>query len=113
MVKQLRSPTGSPSGLMSSVQWDSLSQRVRGSLQAAALAISWQHQASCEIIRGLQGTLTFRMVPPGVDGQKNANAMDPDDFQRYCIEGAMAILGSMLLGMVFFCAIYMWRRRRR
>ncbi|XP_054667252.1 uncharacterized protein LOC129200020 [Grus americana] len=59
------------------------------------------------------GIHEFLRTNTGVDGQKNANAMDPDDFQRYCIEGAMAILGSMLLGMVFFCAICMWRRRRR
>lgn len=36
--KELRSPTCCPSGLLSSVQRDSLSQRVSESLQAAALA---------------------------------------------------------------------------
>ena len=75
--------------------------------------ISWQHRASCEITGGVQDTLMYRMVPPGVDGKRNANAMDPNDFQKYCIEGAAAILGSMLLGMVLCCGIYVWRKRRQ
>ncbi|KAM9265253.1 uncharacterized protein RDI95_012805 isoform 1-T2 [Morus bassanus] len=50
---------------------------------------------------------------PGMDGRRNANATDPKDFQKYCVEGAVAILGSVLLGMVWWCAICLWRKRKR
>ena len=45
-----------------------------------------------------------------MDGKRRANAADPTDFRKYCMEGAAAILGSMLLGMVFFCVIHVWRK---
>ncbi|KAM6140415.1 LOW QUALITY PROTEIN: inositol 1,4,5-trisphosphate receptor-interacting protein-like 1 [Pterocles gutturalis] len=50
---------------------------------------------------------------PGVDGKTNSNAVESRHFQRYCIEGAAAVLGSMLLGMAFCCAIHVWRKRRQ
>ncbi|KAM9266887.1 uncharacterized protein FYN16_006096 [Cariama cristata] len=50
---------------------------------------------------------------PGVDGRRSANAVGPQDFRKYCTEGVMAILGSMLLGMVFCFAIYQWRKRQK
>ncbi|XP_064330179.1 uncharacterized protein LOC135317684 [Phalacrocorax carbo] len=50
---------------------------------------------------------------PGVDGTRNRNAMDPKAFQKYCIEGSVAVVGSILLGMVFCCVIRLWRKRRR
>ncbi|XP_074669063.1 uncharacterized protein LOC141918445 [Strix aluco] len=50
------------------------------------------------------------MGVPGMDGKRRANAADPTDFRKYCMEGAAAILGSMLLGMVFFCVIHVWRK---
>ncbi|XP_054697873.1 uncharacterized protein LOC129212992 isoform X6 [Grus americana] len=59
------------------------------------------------------GIYEFFRTNTGVDGKRNANAMDPDDFQKYCIEGAAAILGSMLLGMLLCCGIYVWRKRRQ
>ncbi|XP_074419702.1 uncharacterized protein LOC141733350 isoform X2 [Larus michahellis] len=49
---------------------------------------------------------------PGVDGKRNTNAIDPQDFQKYWIEGAVAILGSVLFGMGLCCAIYLWRERK-
>ncbi|XP_074419703.1 uncharacterized protein LOC141733351 [Larus michahellis] len=49
----------------------------------------------------------------GVDGKRNTNVADPKDFQKYCIEGAMAILGSMLFGMGLCCAICLWRVRKK
>ena len=75
--------------------------------------ISWQCPTSCEITSSVWDTLTCRIVPPGVDGKRKSNAEDPKDFQKYCIEGAVAVLGSVLLGMVFCCAICVWRKRRR
>ncbi|XP_054688193.1 uncharacterized protein LOC129208844 isoform X1 [Grus americana] len=59
------------------------------------------------------GIYEFFRTNTGVDGKRNANAMDPNDFQKYCIEGAAAILGSMLLGMLLCCGIYVWRKRRQ
>ena len=70
----------------------------------------WPCQTSCEITSSVQDTLTYRIVPPGMDGKRRANAADPTDFRKYCMEGAAAILGSMLLGMVFFCVIHVWRK---
>lgn len=57
--------------------------------------------------------LMCRIVPAGVDGRRNSDAADSKDFQKYCIEGAVAVLGSMLLGMVCCCAICLWRKRKR
>ncbi|XP_040977697.1 uncharacterized protein LOC121233092 [Aquila chrysaetos chrysaetos] len=50
---------------------------------------------------------------PGVDGKRNANAADAKDFQKYGIEGATVVLGSVLLGMVLCCVVRLWRKRRR
>ncbi|KAM6232276.1 uncharacterized protein M6G45_014916 [Spheniscus humboldti] len=75
--------------------------------------ISWQCQTSREISSSVQDTLTYRIVPPGVDGKRNTNATDPKDFQKYCIEGAVAVLGSMLLGMALCCVICLWRKRKQ
>ncbi|KAM6331290.1 uncharacterized protein FN964_014849 [Alca torda] len=49
----------------------------------------------------------------GADGRGNTNAADPKDFQKYCTEGAMAILGSMLFGMGLCFAICLWRERKK
>ncbi|KAM6389811.1 uncharacterized protein O9250_012947 [Rhynochetos jubatus] len=49
---------------------------------------------------------------PGVDGRRNTHAVNANMFQKYCIEGVVAILGSMLLGVVFYCAISLWRKRK-
>ncbi|KAM9603760.1 uncharacterized protein ACIBXB_002903 [Morphnus guianensis] len=49
----------------------------------------------------------------GVDGKRNTNAMDPQDFRYYCIEGAVAVLGSVLFGMILCCVIRLWRKRQR
>ena len=75
--------------------------------------ISWQCQTSCEITSSVQDTLMHRIVPPGVDDKRNTNAMDPQDFRYYCIEGAVAVLGSVLFGMILCCVIHLWRKRRR
>ena len=75
--------------------------------------ISWQRQASCEITRSTQDTVTCRTVPPGVDGKRSSSDTDPKDFQKFCKEGAVAVLGSILLGMFFCCLIHLWRKRRR
>ena len=75
--------------------------------------ISWQCQTSCGITSSAQDILTCRIVPPGADGKRNSNAADPEDSQKYCIEGAVAILGSVLLGMVFCCVIRLWRKRKQ
>ncbi|KAM9542435.1 uncharacterized protein ACIB01_011464 [Guaruba guarouba] len=50
---------------------------------------------------------------PGVDEKKNPNAADQNEFWKPCTEGITAVLGSMLLGMVFCCVIHLWRKRRR
>ncbi|XP_029862108.1 uncharacterized protein LOC115337830 isoform X2 [Aquila chrysaetos chrysaetos] len=49
----------------------------------------------------------------GVDGKRNTNAMAPQDFRYYCIEGAVAVLGSVLFGMILCCVIRLWRKRQR
>ncbi|XP_029862100.1 uncharacterized protein LOC115337827 isoform X2 [Aquila chrysaetos chrysaetos] len=49
----------------------------------------------------------------GVDDKRNTNAMDPQDFRYYCIEGAVAVLGSVLFGMILCCVICLWRKRQR
>ncbi|CAM9304938.1 unnamed protein product [Bubo scandiacus] len=61
-----------------------------------------------------QDTLKYRIVPPGVDGKRSANAADPKDDQKYCIEGVLAALSFVLLGMVL-CAVVtcLWRKRKR
>ncbi|XP_077047865.1 uncharacterized protein LOC143696181 [Agelaius phoeniceus] len=46
-------------------------------------------------------------------GRADTNAVDASSFQTYCIEGIVAILGSMLLGMVLCCVIHVWRKRRK
>ncbi|KAM6232294.1 uncharacterized protein M6G45_014932 [Spheniscus humboldti] len=59
------------------------------------------------------GIYEFFRKNPGVDGKRNTNATDPKDFQKYCIEGAVAVLGSMLLGMALCCVICLWRKRKQ
>ncbi|XP_052663116.1 uncharacterized protein LOC128150716 isoform X4 [Harpia harpyja] len=49
----------------------------------------------------------------GVDGKRNTNAMAPQDFRYYCIEGAVAVVGSVLFGMILCCVICLWRKRQR
>ena len=48
-----------------------------------------------------------------MDGKRNANAADAKDFQKYCTEGAVVVLGSVLLGMVLCCVVHLWRKGRR
>lgn len=84
-----------------------------GEASKGRMSISWQCQPSCEIASIKQHTLTCRIVPPGVDGKRNSNDVAPEDFQKHCIEGAVAVLGSMLLGMVLCCMISLWRKRKR
>ncbi|KAM9009086.1 uncharacterized protein PRD47_011329 [Ara ararauna] len=55
----------------------------------------------------------YRILPAGVDEKKNPNAADQNEFWKPCTEGITAVLGSMLLGMVFCCVIHLWRKRRR
>ncbi|XP_075622181.1 uncharacterized protein LOC142603772 isoform X2 [Balearica regulorum gibbericeps] len=85
-----------------------VSDEKKGAIQSTGVpALSNPGEAHHASIYGFFQTNT------GVDGKRNANAMDPDDFQKYCIEGAVAFLGSMLLGMVLCCGIYVWSKRRR
>ncbi|CAN8205740.1 unnamed protein product [Coccothraustes coccothraustes] len=51
--------------------------------------------------------------PNTVLGRADTNAVDANSFQTYCIEGIMAILGSIVLGMVLCCVIHVWRKRRK
>lgn len=51
--------------------------------------------------------------PNIVVGRADPNAVDADNFQKYCIEGIVAVLGSMLLGMVLCCVLHVWRKRRK
>lgn len=55
----------------------------------------------------------FLQKNPGGDGKRRTNATDANNFQKYCLEGAMAILGSILFGMVLCCAICLWRKRKK
>ncbi|XP_074878319.1 uncharacterized protein LOC142028250 isoform X2 [Buteo buteo] len=55
----------------------------------------------------------FSPKSAGVDDKRNTNAVDPQDFRYYCIEGAVAVLGSVLFGMILCCVICLWRKRRR
>ncbi|XP_017594292.1 PREDICTED: uncharacterized protein LOC108447782 [Corvus brachyrhynchos] len=48
-----------------------------------------------------------------VVGRADPNAVDADNFQKYCVEGIVAVLGSMLLGMVLCCVLHVWRKRRK
>ncbi|TRZ16004.1 hypothetical protein HGM15179_011078 [Zosterops borbonicus] len=51
--------------------------------------------------------------PNAVVGRADTNAVDANSFQKYCIEGIVAVLGSMLLGMVLCCVLHVWRKRRK
>ncbi|KAM4756466.1 uncharacterized protein ACIQIH_019232 [Cyanocitta cristata] len=51
--------------------------------------------------------------PNIVVGRADPNAVDADNFQKYCIEGIVAVLGSMLLGMVLCCVLHVWKKRRK
>lgn len=59
------------------------------------------------------GMYEFFQEDPGVGGKRNSNAADANDFQKYCIEGVVAVLGSMLFGMAACGAICLWRKRKR
>ncbi|XP_069728057.1 uncharacterized protein [Phaenicophaeus curvirostris] len=50
---------------------------------------------------------------PGEDGDKNSKTVALKGFWSYCSEGIAAVLGCMLLGMVFCCVCRLWRKRRR
>lgn len=51
--------------------------------------------------------------PNVVVGRADTSAVDANSFQKYCIEGIVAVLGSMLLGMVLCCVLHVWRKRRK
>lgn len=70
----------------------------------------------------LSGAVSRRSAEPGagdgeaepdtpVLGRADTDAVDTNSFQTYCIEGIVAILGSILLGMVLCCVIHVWRKR--
>ena len=69
--------------------------------------ISWHGQASCEILSSAQDMLRRRNVPPGVGGKRNSNAGEPDDLQKNYLENTVAVLGSVLFGMLLCCAIHL------
>lgn len=48
-----------------------------------------------------------------VVGRGDTEIVDANSFQKYCIEGIVAVLGSMLLGMVLCCVLHVWRKRRK
>ncbi|XP_064026994.1 uncharacterized protein LOC135190036 [Pogoniulus pusillus] len=48
----------------------------------------------------------------GEAGRRSTNPGDAQDFQKYCIEGVVAVLGSVLFGMLLCCALCVWKRRR-
>jgi len=75
--------------------------------------ISWHGQASCEIPSSAQVMLTRRIVPPAVGGKTNSNAEDPDELETYYLEGAVAVLGFVLFGILLCCVIYLYRKRKR
>ncbi|XP_032937218.1 uncharacterized protein LOC117007884 isoform X2 [Catharus ustulatus] len=54
-----------------------------------------------------------RANPDAVVGKADTGAVDANSFQKYCIEGIVAVLGSMLLGMVLCCVLHVWRKRRK
>lgn len=54
-----------------------------------------------------------RADPNAVLGRADTDAVDANSFQKYCIEGIVAVLGSMLLGMVLCCVFHVWRKRRK
>ena len=76
--------------------------------------ISCHGQASSEIPSSAQDTLmlTRRIVPPGVSGKRNSNAVNADGYWSYCIEGIAAVLGSVVFGMILCCGVCVWWRRR-
>ncbi|KAL2296198.1 hypothetical protein Nmel_018492 [Mimus melanotis] len=51
--------------------------------------------------------------PDAVLSRADTNAVDANSFQKYCIEGIVAVLGSVLLGMVLCCVLHVWRKRRK
>ncbi|XP_064256626.1 uncharacterized protein LOC135287195 [Passer domesticus] len=51
--------------------------------------------------------------PGAVLGRADTNAAEGSSFKTYCIEGILAILGSILLGMVLCCAFHFWRKRKK
>lgn len=51
--------------------------------------------------------------PGAVLGRADSNAVNANSFQKYCVEGIVAVLGSMLLGMVLCCVLHVWRKRRK
>ncbi|XP_014816629.1 PREDICTED: proline-rich receptor-like protein kinase PERK1 [Calidris pugnax] len=49
---------------------------------------------------------------PGLEDTRNLFSVDPKDFRRLCTEGAMAILGSVLFGMILCCGFCVWKQRK-
>lgn len=47
-----------------------------------------------------------------MDDKKNSDAADYNNFWNHYIEGAMAIVGSVLFGMLLYCVICLWRKRK-
>ncbi|XP_064493867.1 uncharacterized protein LOC135403612 isoform X2 [Pseudopipra pipra] len=58
-------------------------------------------------------TVDGRTDPNAVVGRADPNSVGADTFQTYCIEGIVAVLGSILLGMALYCIFHLWRKRRR
>ncbi|XP_039242321.1 uncharacterized protein LOC113995197 [Pipra filicauda] len=58
-------------------------------------------------------TVDGRTDPNAVVGRADPNSVGADTFQTYCIEGIVAVLGSILLGMALYCVFHLWRKRRR
>ncbi|XP_027525243.1 uncharacterized protein LOC113960084 isoform X1 [Corapipo altera] len=58
-------------------------------------------------------TVDGRTDPNAVVGRADPNSVGADTFQTYCIEGIVAVLGSILLGMALYCVFHLWRKRRK
>lgn len=69
---------------------------------------SWQCQTSCEITSSAQDTAMSTIVLAGVDGENNANTAKPQNFRRYCIEGAVAVLVPFLVLVTVACCVLIW-----
>ncbi|XP_071435067.1 uncharacterized protein [Pithys albifrons albifrons] len=57
-------------------------------------------------------TAGVKTAPNAVEGRADTNTVSAEAFQTYCTEGIVAVLGSMLLGMVLCCVFHVWRKRR-
>ncbi|XP_066852122.1 uncharacterized protein [Anser cygnoides] len=70
--------------------------------------VLWQRSGRRLPLPGKRTEAMKSTATRGVDGENNANTAKPQNFRRYCIEGAVAVLVPFLVLVTVACCVLIW-----